>query len=121
MSFTSFDGPMLQSLFAAQCLEWGETMDLKRGGSTVATINVVCDHPSNVYLEQNFFDPDEIVGLEQPLVAVYIDGTGGGTGYVPAINDAFERDGTAYIIQKVGVWRITNLVIAYLAMGAEGG
>jgi hypothetical protein len=111
-------GPQLQQMILSQMEQYGEQVTLSRGG-TNTTYWVFSDHPSNYFLQTNFFDSNELAGLAQPLTSLYLDGTCSGTNNPPQLLDTFVRDGFTWTVRKVGTWRLFNVVAIYLVMASS--
>jgi hypothetical protein len=111
----------IQSQVAAFLADYGEPLTVARGGSggtATAYVGYCVNAARGGSLLQDsqeaYFDDNELAGLIQPVLSVYLDGTCSGTNNPPQILDTFSRDGRPYTVRKVGLHRIGSTVVAYV-------
>ncbi len=113
---------LIQSQLSLLLASYGEPLVFDRNGTggTFTTYTGFCVNAPRggsllVDTQEAYFDDNELAGLTQPVLAVFLDGTCSGTNNPPQILDTFTRDTRPYTVRKVGLHRVGSTVIAYIA------
>ncbi len=113
---------LIQSQLSLLLAGYGEPLVFDRngaGGTFTAYTGFCVSAPRGgsllVDTQEAYFDDNELSGLVQPVLSVYLDGTCSGTNDPPQILDTFQRDGRSYTVRKVGLHRVGPTVVAYIA------
>ena len=108
----------IQAQVAALLAGYGEALSFTRSGAATAYVGLCLPAPRGGSLLQDsqeaYFDDNELAGLVQPVLTVYLDGTCSGTNNPPQALDTFTRDARNYTVRRVGLHRVGAAVVAYL-------